>query len=163
MESWEQQKKEPAKAYAAFKAYHALGPSRSLSKLRQGIGEGSVKDLEVTSLRWIEEWSSRWKWVERVRDWDAHLEAIRQRALEASVVRAEEMLRDAAPLMVEQLLDVACDDEQTGTARVAAAKDLLDRAKVGKPRGAEEEQGGDVKKIIVAVFGEGFLEAKPRP
>jgi membrane peptidoglycan carboxypeptidase len=162
LEQWEQQPKEAANAYAAFKLYHQLGPERSISRVRSEIGEGSVEGLSVKSLRWLESWSSRWSWVERARAWDAHLEAIRQQALERSVVRAEELLREAAPEMVEALLEIAGDDQQTGTARVAAAKDLLDRAKVGKPRGGDEvSAGGDVKKIIVTIFGEGFLEEKP--
>lgn len=161
-ERWAQQAKEPSNAYAAFVAYHALGAERSLTKVRRLIGEGSVAGLSSKSLRWIEQWSSRWEWVERARAWDAHLEALRQQALEAYVVRAEELLKEHAPLMVEQLLAVACDEEQTGTARVAAAKDLLDRARVGKPRGADEvSEGGDVRQIIVNVFGEKFLEEKP--
>lgn len=161
-EPWEQQRKEPANAYAAFKAYHQLGPERSLAKVRRLIGEGSVEGVSPKSQRWIETWSPRWDWVERARAWDGHLEAIRQRAIEASVVAAEEMLREAAPEMVQQLLDIASGKKVLASARVAAARDLLDRAKVGKrTQEGKVVSTSELGEALLKVLGVGFEEDRP--
>ena len=66
---YDQQPKETAKSYAAFREYCRLGPERSIEKLRQVLGEASV------SQRWAEEWSSKHNWQERVRTYDADEQA----------------------------------------------------------------------------------------
>lgn len=66
---------ETPRAYQARVDYITAGPSRSLEKLRQQIGKGSV--------RYLEQWSSRFDWVECARKYDeaaAHL--VTQEALE---------------------------------------------------------------------------------
>lgn len=61
--------KETPLAYAAFLEYCALGRGRSLLKLAQKFGEdsGKIRSLE----RQYEMWSSRHKWQERVKQYDA--------------------------------------------------------------------------------------------
>jgi hypothetical protein len=54
---------EPPRAYAARVAYLTMGPERSLAKVRQQIGKRSV--------RYLEEWSSRYRWVEQARNYDS--------------------------------------------------------------------------------------------
>jgi len=70
---FEQQPRESAKAFAAFKAYLDMGPERSLEAVGQKLGK---------SLVLIERWSSRWHWAERVQAHAAHLAEVERRAIE---------------------------------------------------------------------------------
>lgn len=67
--------KETPLAYAAFLEYCALGRGRSLRKLAEirGQSEGKVHARLAT----IEDWSSKHKWQERVRQYDAEIIAER--------------------------------------------------------------------------------------
>jgi hypothetical protein len=66
-QSFEQQARESAKAFAAFSIYLGLGSERSLEMVRQKCGKSS---------RLIQRWSSRWNWDERVRAYEENLAAI---------------------------------------------------------------------------------------
>jgi hypothetical protein len=57
---------ESAVAFAAFVVYRDVGPTRSIRKLRQEVGKSRAV---------LERWSVRWSWVERVRLWDAEVDA----------------------------------------------------------------------------------------
>ena len=74
---FEQQPRESAKAFSAFKIYLELGPQRSLAAVGQKLGK---------SLVLIERWSSRWHWAERVAAHAAHLAAIERQAIEGLAV-----------------------------------------------------------------------------
>lgn len=72
---------ETARAFAAFRIYLEAGPARSLAKVGQALGHRSAVQSE--------KWSSRWRWVERVQEYeaaaartadDAHVEAIAERS-----------------------------------------------------------------------------------
>jgi hypothetical protein len=54
---WERQMGESIKAFKAFNEYLMMGDERSLAKVREKCGK---------SLRLIERWSAKWRWVERV-------------------------------------------------------------------------------------------------
>jgi hypothetical protein len=74
--AFEQQPKESAKAFAAFKLYLEMGPARSLEAVRVKLGK---------SARLIQRWSSRWRWGERVQAYSAYLGAIEREAIEGLV------------------------------------------------------------------------------
>jgi hypothetical protein len=56
---------ESARAYAARVAYAKMGPQRSLEKLRQQIGNRSV--------RYLEQWSTKYGWTKSAEDYDRQL------------------------------------------------------------------------------------------
>lgn len=80
-EPWERQALEPAKAFEAFCVYRDMPPKeRSLDRVRQKIGKGSV--------RHIEGWSSKWKWVSRASEYNAYMD---KQARELDMKEREEM------------------------------------------------------------------------
>jgi hypothetical protein len=86
---WERQRSESSPAYAAFVQYRDLPPAaRSLARVGQECGKS--KSL-------LGRWSVRWRWVERVRAYDAHLatieQAAREQALAAEAARWAERRR----------------------------------------------------------------------
>ena len=78
--AWERLKGETLKAFEAFVLYRDLGAERSTIRV-------SVELKKSKSL--IDRWCGGWRWVERVRLYEAYLDQQRQRAL---VKQVEEML-----------------------------------------------------------------------
>ncbi len=72
IDSWEQSPTEPAKAYSAFCAYRDMGLARSLAKTAQALNHppGYKQTL------W--EWSTKYAWQSRCRDYDQHMERVAQ-------------------------------------------------------------------------------------
>jgi len=78
---WLRQPGEPAKAYGAFVVYRDLsaeGEGRSLRAVAMRLDRG---------VRVLQEWSSRWNWVERADAYLGHLDAIRVAEHEDDIVR----------------------------------------------------------------------------
>ena len=69
--TWDRQKHETQKAFAAFVVYRDLGPDRSQEKAAAELGK---------SRQLLNKWSVKWSWVTRARDYDDHLDALRQKA-----------------------------------------------------------------------------------
>jgi hypothetical protein len=83
-EIWKRQQGETAKAYEAFRVYRDLGPvDRSQVKVGERGGKCRVQ---------IERWSARYGWVERVRAYDAEIEARDAEEIEQARQKAREML-----------------------------------------------------------------------
>lgn len=70
---------ETAKAYAAFSVYRDMGDSRSLEKTGQKLGKCKAV---------METWSRKHDWVNRVAEWDAEQDLLRQK--EAIAARRKE-------------------------------------------------------------------------
>jgi hypothetical protein len=73
---WEKLPKESSKALAGFHAYLRLGPQRSLKAAAAKLGK-SLKSLEL--------WSQRFGWIERAREYDAHLVRVEEEAKEVQL------------------------------------------------------------------------------
>lgn len=156
---WLMLRGESLKAFEAFELYCELGPHRSHERVRGEIGKRSGQ--KGPDLRWIETWSSRFAWVERARAWDEHQAALRAKVREQRVIEAEELLKDAAPDVVESMLSIVQDEEAQATARVSAGKDLLDRAGVGKRKQEDKISAtGEVATALAAILGRAALEPK---
>lgn len=66
IEAWERQPDEGPKPWAAFCVYRDLDPAaRSLAKAAAQCGKSKVL---------IGRWSSKWRWVGRVRTWDSEID-----------------------------------------------------------------------------------------
>lgn len=160
---WEQQAGEPSNAHAAYLVYQGLGPERSLERVRQEIGKGSVPGLTSKSKRWVETWSARWGWVARTRAWEAHIAALRQASLERLVVEAEEVIKEQLPEVLEHIFEIIRDPEAFTPSRVALMRDLLDRAGVGKRKDNDKITiEGDLSGAIGKILGGFAVQPKRR-
>ena len=91
--AFEQQPRESAKAFAAFKAYLDLGSERSLAAVGAKLGK---------SKRMMEKWSRKFDWSSRVQAQAAHLAEIERRAIESvAVAEAVEWAKTREPLKRE--------------------------------------------------------------
>lgn len=74
---WSRRSAETHKAFAAFVAYRDIGSDRSIRKALIVAGKTPEKPW------WFEEWSARHGWPSRAAAYDAHLDAIKVKAIEA--------------------------------------------------------------------------------
>jgi len=74
---FEQQPRESAKAFAAFRAYLDLGAERSLLLTAEKVGK---------SKRMMEKWSAKFDWPARVQAQAAHLAELERKAIESVAV-----------------------------------------------------------------------------
>ena len=71
--TYEQQPRESARAYAAFKTYLDMGPQRSLARVARHYGKSNTA---------MEKLSRKYGWPERVAARDAHLAELEREAIE---------------------------------------------------------------------------------
>lgn len=98
---------ESFKAKAAYAAYEALGPERSLAKLGDKLGKSRGKTGANSQL---EAWCSKYHWVERAKSYDAE-QIERERALKEHA-KAAEIKRRAARDARRQLARETSDDNK---------------------------------------------------
>jgi hypothetical protein len=87
---------EPPRAYAARVAYLTMGPERSLAKVGQQIGKRSV--------RYLEEWSSRYHWQHHAAQYDQTLATLAAQAHTVEYQRAIEQQRAEASKIGGELI-----------------------------------------------------------
>ncbi len=96
--SWDRNKNETAKAYAAFCAYRNLGINRSLTKVIQKYnGKYGNKTL-------LAKWSSQHNWVRRCYEYDVFQEKERRKELNAYYVKMLKRHAKQARLIQEKAL-----------------------------------------------------------
>lgn len=115
---FEQQPKESAKAFAAFKSYLEHGPERSLALVADKVGKSKTM---------IERWSRKFDWPARVQAHAAHLADIERKTAEALAVQAG---TDWAKRQ-EQHRE---DEWQTRSELIALAREAIDRWKKNPAR-----------------------------
>ena len=76
--AFEQQPKESAKAFAAFKAYLDMGPERSLEAVARTFAKSS---------RLLKRWSAKYGWAGRVAARAAHFAELERQAIERLAVQ----------------------------------------------------------------------------
>ena len=98
---WERQKGESAQAFEAFFLYLEMGASRSLRAVSQELGKSKTL---------IDRWSRTYKWVERCRAWDNHLQYEAKKAAITEVrnmtkrhVTMAQQIQNAAMLALQEL------------------------------------------------------------
>jgi hypothetical protein len=114
MAAWDRQPKEPPKAYAHFCTYRDLGPERSLPKVSQ---------LSAVSLPRLKDLSDQYGWVARCDQWDAHVEAIHQRAYLTEAAKKGRQRAQAFTALLGKSLEAlrGVDVEKVPLAQIAAA------------------------------------------
>lgn len=116
--TFEQQPKESAKAFAAFKTYLELGAERSLAIAADKVGKSKTM---------IERWSRKFDWPARVQAHTTHLADIERQTAEALAVQAG---TDWAARQ-EQHRE---DEWQTRSELIALAREAIDRWKKNPAR-----------------------------
>ena len=98
---WERQKGESAQAFEAFFLYLEMGASRSLRAVSQELGKSKTL---------IDRWSRTYKWVERCRAWDNHIQHEAKKAAITEVrnmtkrhVTMAQQIQNAAMLALKEL------------------------------------------------------------
>ena len=91
---WERQKGESAQAFEAFFLYLEMGGSRSLRAVSQELGKSKTL---------IDRWSRTYKWVERCRAWDNHLQ---YEAKKAAITEVRNIIKGKATI-ANQILNPA--------------------------------------------------------
>src|SRR5215210_8407527 len=93
-ELWDRLDGEPSRAYEAFRTFLSLpsGDRTMVTAYRQYVGN---PDASKVSDAW-NEWARRYAWKERARAYDAHIDRIRQNAMEKAIEEeAAEQARQA--------------------------------------------------------------------
>lgn len=115
IDSWEQSPTEPAKAYSAFCAYRDMGLARSLAKTAQALNHppGYKQTL------W--EWSTKYAWQSRCRDYDQHMERVAQ--LEKENATREMINRHARDAV--KIQQMVMESLETTSLEATPPKDLI--------------------------------------
>ena len=125
---WDQQPGETAKNFAAFTAYLALGPTRTLAQTAEATSR--TRDQ-------LAHWSQRWRWRPRAAAYHAHLAAVERKATEQ--------------LVAEKSHDWAKMHEGIKRQAWAEAEDLISLAQDFKTRWRDSDRLPDFDTIIRAL------------
>lgn len=137
---WEKQPEETPRAFEAFCVYRDLGPNRSLAKTGQKLGK---------NLTTIQQWSARYRWVERATAWDQEQDRLaREAAIKARMEMAERHAKAALVLMqkaLQKLAKMGPDDlEPADVARFLDLAVKIERLSRGEPAEiVRAEDGGE--------------------
>jgi hypothetical protein len=82
-ERWERLPDETDKAFAAFCVYRDLSSGRSIEKVQEKLGKNAGY------IRVLYDWSSKNKWVDRVKAYDDYLDSQRRAVIEQEQIKAQ--------------------------------------------------------------------------
>jgi hypothetical protein len=137
---WERQPGESARAYGAFCLYRDAGPRRSLRETcRRYYGN-------TTSVRRLSIWSSRWRWPERCRAWDDHLDGLARQEQARQRKEMVELHARAARALVDRAAEAAALVAPSDLKPADVIKWLVEAAKLerlsrGEPETIQEQRG----------------------
>jgi len=129
--SWERRTGEGAVAFSGFQTYIYMGPERTIAAVAAQVG---VKESTVR------QWSAKFDWVERSKDWDGFLAEIQQK-------KAQKILEEDAVKWARRRVDLR---EQEFT----LAEKLMERANDILKMPLTQEIIKGTKKVMVEVDGE---------
>ena len=85
---YERQPDEPDTAWAVFVMYRDQGYTRTLREAtRQHLENTGSKAKLLTAENNTQKWSQRWRWRERIVEWDRHIDRARRRGAEEDVIK----------------------------------------------------------------------------
>jgi hypothetical protein len=155
---WDRLPGESSRAYRFFSEYRSMGPDRSLIKLREQAKVGG----RSVSVRLLERWSAKWRWVMRSQRYDDHLEY--QDRLQQEKERREMHKRHAKMGMLAQSFAVRKleklsnrieqDEEHVSPGEVARILDVgvkVERLARGEPTDSHAVEVGGSQENPVAV------------
>ncbi len=109
---WERLQKESSAAFEAFQRYVGMGAGRSIAKVAQELSKSETL---------LKRWSSQWKWQERARAWDDHLNALDTQDQERQHLQIRREARKATLKLAERILERLDDAEAVPAERVDQA------------------------------------------
>lgn len=133
----EQELQETPRAAAAFLEYCALGPARSLRKLA-ALREQS-EDKATTRLATFSEWSTRYKWQERVKQYDAERTSERIAKKQADREKMEDRHAEEAKEEQEWARKILKEGKDKGRISLAAVQ-LLKNSREDERKALVEEE-----------------------
>lgn len=144
---------ESAKAFNMFCTYLSLGPERSLrgTALSSGHSERYISTLK--------RWSTTNRWVERATEYDtAELEkGIEERA--GQIERARNIAVRYQVDAIETLVDMLTDPKSSASAKLGAAREILDRGGLVAPKRYElSSPKGSPISVQVGEFAESLSD-----
>ena len=151
LDSWERQKSESSKAYAAFCAYRDMGAGRSLTNIVQ-IVHGAIPEGKRKAKRGrFEIWSSKYGWVARVEAYDDYLESKLRLDNELEIEKMARRHTEASMMAVDKAVERIKLIGEKNTEELTP-KEALEYLKVAaelerKSRGAPDqivEHGGNI-------------------
>lgn len=136
---WERLPGETPKAWRAFCIYRDMGPTRTIMRTVQALG------LRAGAARRLQEWSSRYRWAERVAAYDAWLDAQQRAEREAAVREMARRHAELAMALLERVrarVDTLRPEELTPSevARWLEVAARLERLSRGEPETAGRQQ-----------------------
>lgn len=131
---WIRQEGEPAKAYAGAQIYFELGKDRTLKKVAERVG--------VTD-RTIQNWSSRWNWIERAAAFDRHNQTSKLQIEEEELRRSA---REEAQRWAEKRAALREEAFDLGSQLISRAKEML-RFPLHEAKRNEKEQTVIIKPV----------------
>jgi hypothetical protein len=138
---WEKQAGESARAFGAYCVYRDLGPRRSLGAAAEKFYGRAAAALE----RQLDKWSRTFRWVERAKAWDQHLDAEARRAQEeARREMVERHVKEARTLQGKALERLrSLRPEELGPAdllRYFVEATKLERLALGEPDSVQRQE-----------------------
>lgn len=97
---WDQKEDESRQAYTSFLAYRNLPSAERSIRAACGVVYGG----STANVRRLEQWSSRFRWVERTTAWDAEQLRIRDEAEQRAIAKATEKAVIKQELTKERVL-----------------------------------------------------------
>ncbi len=156
-EPWEIQENESDKAFEAFTRYRDMGASRSVRKVAQSLGKSETL---------ISEWSSKYEWVKRVREWDNEQDRI---VRQAQLDDVKKMRKRHAEIASSMLLKAAralknIPDEDIKASDISRMVDVaskLERLSRGDTSEViEERNGGQAPSAVQFYIPDNFRDKK---
>ena len=139
---WERlEDKETSKAYSAFCIYRDMGEERTYD----AVAEHCSKSVSL-----MNKWGGKYDWVERARQYDAHLLAKDQKRFEAKLAKFREEVTNEAIEIRKRSAEFMKDDNpspRSTTDRWVAATDVVLKVN-GLDKPQKTEHSGEIKITI---------------
>lgn len=145
--SWYQMPEETSKAYAGFCCYRDAGPTRTMAQAWRDYSK--INGLKGAIAKSFKGWAQKFSWTARVREFDNLVTGVAVGrsldVIESARIQYMEAADDAAFAMIQMMHGHGADH-----ARIAAARDILDRIGFVRQRAGGGGGGGDAPSFLSA-------------
>lgn len=110
---WERQKNEPQGSYGYFIIYRDLGPFRTMEQIRQKMIEMDIP--KIPSLSNMTSLGAKWKWVNRCKAWDEHLDEVARTEQELAIKEMTKRHAEKSKELQEKILEIMNNELEKGS------------------------------------------------